>query len=242
LAPLRLPAGFSQRDRDGLTIIYRDVEGAWIEPLLAECPVGFRSYASTPFAAGRGGTRLVENEAQQVVVRQGLRGGLPGRFLINLYFGFAPRVVQEIEVTEHLRQCGVAVAPAIGAAVQWLVPGCYRSWLATDYIAGSETLGSWLGSHVGSENRRDVLRALGAAVRGMHDAGVVHPDLNLDNAMIDANAEPTVTLIDFDGARRVSTPPAIEPVLRRLQRSANRLGTMISASDLEAVKTGHDGK
>jgi 3-deoxy-D-manno-octulosonic acid kinase len=65
-------------------------------------------------------------------------------------------------------------------------------------------------------------RKIGRSVRGFHEAGVFHADLNAHNILIDPVGE--VFLIDFDkGALREASPQWKKTNLSRLHRSLLKL-------------------
>lgn len=217
-------------------------ERDWLLPLLRQAPQGFPGYRHTPYAGGRGATVRVEHERGPLAIRAGIRGGLPGRLWSRTYFGFSPRVRDELEVTAYLRQRGVAVPQPLGAVVQWRAPGCYRSWFATAALDGTSSLIRWLERSADAAAREHAAEAIGSALRHLHRAGVTHPDLNLHNILVsDATGE--ITLIDFDRARIADGPVEDETgVLRRLSRSAARLdpnGRVVTATFLAQIRTAY---
>lgn len=241
-----LPDGFGRAERDGLLIVHRRDVGEWLEPLLGAAPYAFRDANATLLAGGRGATYRVERAGHCVVVRGGRRGGLPGRLVRETYFGWRPRVLEELAIVERLRRAGVPVAVALGAVVEWRWPLRYRMWMATEWVENVGTLWSWLCQAHDEPRRVDVLRAAGRAVRAMHDAGVAHADLNLNNFLVCEDEQRPIVLIDFDRARGVERGVAtLEHLLGRLRRSAARLdptGLRVKASDYDAVVAGYEGR
>jgi 3-deoxy-D-manno-octulosonic acid kinase len=192
---------------------------------------------------GRGGAKVVEGSADAVVVRPFRRGGLPAVLLFDLYFGWTPRPFREVDATEALRRQGAPVIEVLGAAVHWIVPGCYRGWLATRYLPGACTLWEWLSDAHTPVARTDVLRRVGEAIRRLHECGGRHPDLNLTNVLVQSGpGAPVIVFIDFDRARRgAHRYRTADADLARLRRSVQKLdprGERISAqdfADLEAA-------
>jgi 3-deoxy-D-manno-octulosonic acid kinase len=215
----------------------------WIEPLLVAVPADCAGYPRRPLGAGRGGAAVVRANGHEVAVRHARRGGLPARFLRDLYFGASPRPFREVHVTETLRARGAPVVEAFGAVASWVVPGVYRGWLATAYVPESCTLWEWAQREPNTAEREEVLRAAGAAVRQLHACGARHPDLNLNNVLVlarDSSAEARVLLIDFDRARlrRPSLRGAYADLLR-LRRSARKLdpaGNVVTDADLRLLE------
>ncbi len=221
---------------------------SWLLPLLRARRDDWAGYDTQALAAGRGGTRRIRSAGHDVVVRPYRRGGLAARVLHDTYFGWRPRPFRELYTLEALRLRGAPVVDVYAAAVQWLVPGCYRGWLVTRYIAGSRTLWEWVADAPPAPLRARVFAHVGRAIRRLHDSGGWHPDLNLNNILIGPIPEagpPEVWFIDFDlahGATRLPRPPRAD--LARLERSARKLdpgGTRVTAADLEALRATYAG-
>ena len=214
---------------------------SWLLPLLRAGESDWAGYETRALAGGRGGTRVVRADGHEVVVRPYRRGGMVASVLHDTYFGWQPRPFRELATLAGLRQSGAPVVQVYAAAVQWLVPGCYRGWLVTQYVAGSQTLWEWLSADPQSPQREQVLAQVGRAIRRLHDCGGAHPDLNLNNILIGVRSAamelPQVVFIDFDGPRR-----APQANLARLERSARKLdpgGTRITAADLDTLRAAY---
>jgi len=208
--------------RGSFTSRIRDDVRAWLEPALPELLVAQPS--STPGLpvpnGGRGGIAVAAIGSERVVVRPFRRGGLPSYFVRDLYLGTSPRPFIELELTERLRQAGVPVPEVLAASVRWVVPGCcYRGWLLTRFI-DAPTLWQWVQGEPALADRRVVLGCVALAVRRLHAAGVVHPDLNLNNILVRLGEDPQVWLLDFD---RSSPRQRIGADIERLERSVHKL-------------------
>lgn len=228
------PVGFVARREAGTEWWLREADAAWLDELLrgitGRAPRGARA-----LYGGRGGTRLVSVGERRVVVRPCRRGGLPARFVRDVHLGWRPRPFRELVETVALRARGAPVVAACGAAVRWIVPGCYRGWLVTDYVEGARTLWQWLAAAPPPEEREAVWTAVGRAVRSLHACGGRHPDLNLNNVLVFPGASGwEVRLIDFD------RPPGAGLARRgaeldRLRRSARKLdpsGRVVAEAEL----------
>lgn len=238
------PPGF-EWIRDGrTTFLVRSDVRSWIVPLLRAATSDQSSHVSGELVGGRGGARIVRGNGHAVVVRPYRRGGVPAWVLRDTYFGRRPRPFRELFLSEMLRLQGVPVAEVYGASVRWLAPGCYRGWLVTRYVHGARTFWEWAQTPVSTEERAAVLRRIGAATRQLHDSGVRHPDLNLNNILVCRRAEAPhgceVCFIDFDRARhgaRLWWRPTAD--LARLRRSARKLdpaGRYVTAADLDRIE------
>ena len=148
---------------------------------------------------------------------------------------------------EILRHRRVPVVEVYGAAVRWVGPYWYRGWLATRFVPDAMTFWQWARAPIDAVERARVLRALGVAVRRLHDGGGTHPDLNANNVLIEPaalpGAEPAVTFIDFDRARVTPSGQATAGTeLDRLRRSLRKLdphGQYVSAADFDAVRAAY---
>lgn len=242
-----MPAAGFELARDGSTamLLRADLRG-WLLPLLEAWRDGWAGYETRALAAGRGGTRLVRAAGHDVVLRPYRRGGLVARVLHDTYFGWQPRPFRELETLAALRQRGAPVIEVYGAAVHWLLPGCYRGWLVTRYLPGSRTLWEWIAAAPPAPLRERVLTQVGCAVRHLHDRGGWHPDLNLNNILIATAAgdgATEVVFIDFDAPQPVQRlPRAPQADLARLERSARKLdptGIRLTAADLDMVRVAY---
>ena len=239
------PPGF-EWIRDGrATFLVRSDLRTWIVALLQAAAANWAGYVTRTLSGGRGGARVVQVNDQEVVVRPYRRGGLPGRFLRDTYFGMTPRPFRELSVTEALRRQGVPTVEVYGASVRWLTPGCYKGWLATRYVPGASTVWEWACTAPAARERDVVLQSIGKVMRRLHDTGARHPDLNLNNILVRLGSPntPEVWFIDFDRARVPGLcrrrPPAD---LARLRRSARKLdpeGTRLTAADLDCLEAAY---
>jgi tRNA A-37 threonylcarbamoyl transferase component Bud32 len=102
-------------------------------------------------------------------------------------------------------------------ALGWRRKGLLReSFLVTEAVDDSLAVSACLfGSRrLAVVPRREVVRAAALAIRRMHDAGILHKDLHLDNMIVvTGNASPAVYLIDF---QRAAFYRSLNPRLRML--------------------------
>ena len=179
------------------------------------------SAASAPSViGGRGSAWIVARPDGEWVLRHYRRGGLPGRFIRDLYLWTgleATRPWREWRLLHSLYKEGLPVPQPLAARVARAGP-FYRGDLVTRRIAGARSLAELLRG-----DGRDIpWRDVGACLRRFHDAGVWHADLNAHNLLIDTAG--CVHLIDFDrGERRAPAPAWQLANLRRLARSLGKL-------------------
>lgn len=174
---------------------------------------------------------------EYALVRHYRRGGLLGRFLGDCYRG-AGRFFEEARVTERARALGVAVPEVLGVRAEKVGCGWYRGDLATRQIPGSLDLADYLAA--GRERgiwpadplRGKVVRKLAELLRRMHDAGIVHGDLNVKNLLLRVEPDGAgagavqAFVVDLDKARIIPSVPArlrAENMLR-LYRSLEKQG------------------
>ena len=188
--------------------------------------------------------RLAVENAPEMIVRFSRRGGMARFLLDDLYFGFDPRPVRELAITDEAAKRGIPVAEPLGAIVQWTCPGVYRGAFITRAIPGI-TLWEFLRTDDDPHVREHVLGLARQAIDAMHAGGLVHADLNLHNLLVATGAERfSVAILDLDKARLLAYP-APAPIRRRnldrLLRSARKLdpeGRIIDAAARE-ILTAH---
>jgi 3-deoxy-D-manno-octulosonic acid kinase len=198
------------------------------------------SAASAPSViGGRGSAWIVARPGAGWVLRHYRRGGLPGRFIRDLYLWTgldATRPWREWRLLDSLYKEGLPVPRPVAARVTRAGP-CYRGDLLTLRITGAHSLAELLSSQA-----RDIpWRAVGGCLRRFHAAGVWHADLNAHNLLVDG--EGRVHLIDFDrGARRVPARGWQQANLARLARSLEKLAPGSTGGDgWRALLDGHGG-
>jgi 3-deoxy-D-manno-octulosonic acid kinase len=194
----------------------------------------------TPLRWGRGHVWRVQTDTQgAVIIRYYRRGGLVRHFLSDVYWDRPPRPLAELACTEIARQCGVPTIEVLGAQVKWLNHGLYRGVFVSREREGFHNLWEWLQTRPTGPTRVATLTTVARTIRTMHDAGIVHADLNLTNILVQTETPfPQVCVLDFDHALLFPHPVARtyrERTLRRLQRSLRKLnpdGSLFSAIDI----------
>ena len=241
-AGVRLPRGFvALKTPAGWMVIRRDADERLIGALVEAAP---DSVAGTPIATGgRGGAFLVALDSERrAVLRWYRRGGALRRLLRDRYFGWRPRPIIELVLTEEARRRGVATADVLGVRVDRLGFGFYRGVIVTRAIENALTLAEVLQRPLPAHERAAVLDAVAAAIRTMHERGVHHRDLNVANVLIARDRGGVIVhLIDFDRAQvRREVPRHVRRrALHRLDRSLaklNRAGTVVSKAERDAVE------
>ena len=194
---------------------------------------------------GRGEAYGVSLGAVRAVVRHARRGGLLGPLLGDRYTG-RPRFLREIEVAAALGEADIATPPVL-AGVAYAGPLWHRADVATERVAGRDLAAILFGeSPPRGPARTEMLREVGRLVRRLHEAGFVHPDLQLRNVLIETgSAGPKAWLLDVDTCRLLAPGDAQgrQANLARFERSWekwNRLeGPRLTAEDRGAFEAGY---
>jgi 3-deoxy-D-manno-octulosonic acid kinase len=217
-----------------LLVVRRDWRET-IERLLSD------SAGGATLGGGRGGTARFETDQGPVVVRRGLRGGAM-RWLGDRHFGFRPRPLCELPLLQRARRRGLPVPEPLAAVVERRFPLVYRGLLVMAELSGGETL--W--ERMRRAPSPALFDALGRELRRLHDEGLFHPDLNLNNILVlPAAGEPRFAFVDLDRARLGASPlpeRCRRRSLRRVRRSARRLdpeGRVVTEADLGRLEAAY---
>jgi len=178
-------------------------------------------------AGNRGsGFPLKLDDTAALFTRWGRRGGLMRFITPDLYFGVGARPLRELAIANEARLRGVPIAEPLGAVIETVAPGFYRSAFITRALSGM-TLWEFLRADDDATVRAHVVELARRAVDTMHDAGVMHADLNLHNLFVSNSGERmTVVILDLDKAQLFNgaVPPARRRAnFARLARSARKL-------------------
>lgn len=187
---------------------------------------------------GRGGVGAFQLRSDlTAVLRPYRRGGLVSRVNRARYLGVRPRPFAELRASESLRAAGVPTPEVLAAAVLWDVPGCYRGALATREVPGAINLWHYVQQAVAAD-RGPACAAAAAATRRMHDAGAVHPDLNLQNYLVRHTPSGLEAwIIDLDRVRfRRVTAAMRRAAFERICRSIRKLDPESAVMTLACVE------
>jgi len=205
-----------ERVAEGRTAVYvRRETAAWLAPGQA---LGALEIPAETSGLERGRAALAELSGRKVYLKKYFRGGILGRVLGDRYFS-ERRFLRELGACERVRREGVSVPVPLALVVK--KEGLFtRAWLFTEPVEGTVSLGEALRAKSGAERRR-LIRSAGEAVGRMHAAGILHPDLTLENVRADADG--AIVLFDFDRASFSTCPVRRRLNLFRLHRSAVKL-------------------
>ncbi len=247
-----VPPGYTLLENGNAAAVVRaDLAEAFARAQITRPEAFLAAGRTTREYQGRGNTVGLELSGLRMVVRRALRGGLVALLNRDLYLG-CDRPLAELAVTEKLRQAGVAVPEVLAVVVRRAGAGFYRHHVVTreveDHQDLQEALCADLSAHERYRALRTSLQAAGRAVRAMHDAGVLHTDLNLKNILVPRRPPwDHAMVIDLDGAK---DPGRLDESARyaqldRLARSAAKLGAggrPVTARELLAFGRGYYGK
>ncbi len=194
---------------------------------LADRAVRRTLFARAP-RRGRGAAPSVPlTPDQSVVLRRYQHGGLLARLTGSLFLG-PGRALSELRVTARAEASGAPV-PRVLCLVLW--PALGPLWSAL--IGTREERGACdlLDAVEASRQPRESIalaRAVGTAIRKLHDAGVEHRDLQLRNILVTGGDAKRIVVVDLDRAvfHRYGRVPAGARArnLGRLARSATKTG------------------
>jgi hypothetical protein len=166
--------------------------------------------------------------APPLFVRRSMRGGVM-RFLGDLYVGFVPRMVYELNVISEARKRGVPVPEPMGAIVENVAPALYRGAVITKAIPGM-TMWEFVKVETDPRSLSHVVRMARYSIDTMHEHGLIHDDLNLHNLYVSMAGDGfSVVILDFDKAKLLSR--AVPPFQRK--RNFKRLAHSIRKLDPE---------
>jgi len=182
--------------------------------------------SSSDGAAGRGATaRLTLAGGVPVILKRMRRGGWAGRCWRDRYAG-RRRLLNNLATPLEAARRGIPTAAPVALLLASAWGPLYEGWLAVEEITDAGDLAA--SYRRGVDPPPQLLRAVAALLRRMHDAGLEHRDLNLGNLLARERgvAEPEPFVIDLDRARLHEGPLSFrlrQRALRRLERSQVKL-------------------
>jgi len=178
-------------------------------------------------AGNRGsGFPLKLDGGPELFARRGRRGGFARFITTDVYFGASTRPLRELAIANEARLRGIPIAEPLGAMIETVAPGFYRSAFITRALTGM-TLWEFLRADDDPTVRTHVIELARHAIDTMHNGGVQHADLNLHNLFVSKAGERLIVVIlDLDKAQLFDgpVPPGRRRVnFTRLARSARKL-------------------
>lgn len=171
-------------------------------------------------ARGRGAAYFFRSGDRRYVLRHYRRGGLVARFSRDQYLWrneASTRPFAEWHLTYHLHHAGLPVPAPVAARYRRNGIG-YSGDLITERLPDVESLAVWLRGRA-----LPILNwiAIGRCLRGFHNLGVCHADLNAHNVMIGSDGG--VHLLDFDRGSLRKPGLWCDSNLVRLRRSLEKI-------------------
>lgn len=242
--PRRTPDGFTFLPAGRLRLMVRD--GAPEVADLLRRWAGDDLPPARALPGGRGGVgAFLLRPDLGVVLRPYRRGGLLRRVNRSRYLGVAARPFRELRAAVAVAAAGVPTPEPLGAAVCWDAPGLYRGAFVTRELFGAANLWRFLQQAPAGE-RGPACAAAAAAIRRLHAAGALHPDLNLQNVLVRrAAAGIDAWLIDLDGVRFATVTArhrraAFDRICRSI-RSLDPESAVVTLACVEAFRAVRDG-
>ncbi len=149
--------------------------------------------------AGRGSVSFFTHAEKSMVHKHYLRGGLVSKIISDRYLWLnleLTRSFVEFRALEEMSQLGLPVPRPIAARVERRGVS-YTADLITEKLDNTRTLGDCLYDQSVSEQ---IFSMIGKTIKNFHATGCYHPDLNVENILIDESQK--VFLLDFDRWKR----------------------------------------
>ncbi len=244
-----VPEGYVERRAFGVRLWarrgYEDRIAHDLRHSAAAAGTGSRGRAEAIKLAARNGA-----PSEWAVLRHYWRGGLLGPILRDLHLSWR-RPFGEVALYERARRAGVPTLEPLGAIARRAGPlPLYRLDLVTRLVEGARNLADLYVNdaldRASPMRRRAHLEAAGRSVRALHDAGILHADLNLGNLLaVEAPAsgvapaaaaskrlgQPSVLVIDLDRStmKDLGAPASAARLenLYRLYRSGEKTNASI---------------
>ena len=175
--------------------------------------------------AGRGSVSFFSHAEKSMVHKHYLRGGLVSKLIFDRYLWINLELTRSFIVFRALAemsQLGLPVPRPIAARVRRRGV-YYTADLITEKLDNTRTLGDFLYDQSVSEQ---IFSTIGETIANFHATGCYHPDLNVENILIDESQK--VFLLDFDRWKRKEESKRLGVTnIERLKSSIRkRLGSM----------------
>ncbi len=228
----RLPGGAAARLPDGYALVVSPL-GSWvarrdcadaIEQGAADFLLRGPARRGKRAGTGRGPLARLDLKGQASVGKRAIRGGLGGRLLGGLYLG-AGRALAQIGTAERLRQVGIPTPEVLAVGWRRALLLFSAQAVVTRAVPGAQNLYEAARQGPLRDRRRAILLASADLVRRMHDAGFLHPDLNVTNLVLEgAGGRGRLFVVDLDKARFTTsiTPAERLSGLARMLRSYDK--------------------
>jgi hypothetical protein len=169
---------------------------------------------------GRGGIRIVNLAGKPVACRKYIHGGLFRGITGDIFFS-GKRAIDEFQIMLYLQEKGFPiVSPCCVITKNYLLTK--NPYILTYYEENSVDLLEFL-SKASRKERYRVIKIFAELMWRMEGLGVYHPDLHLNNVLVQSGTR-ALLLLDFDRARRKSiSEEDMERMFWRLNRYADKM-------------------
>lgn len=233
-------------------IIATPIALAFVREAIAAAGSLYDHAASRPGAdtiRGRGTIYLVPGpDDNRWLIRRLTHGGVLAPISGDRFLRIGrPRPFNELRLSWQLRELGLPT-PRVHAAVVYPHGLFYRGEVARQHVAPARDLAALLFADPNRPRpeRQAALAAAGRLLGKLHRVGLVHPDLNLRNVLIETtDGAPRAYILDLEKCRRVErlTVGQRRRMLARLRRSARRFeqrgGGAVSEREWEAFENAY---
>jgi len=214
--------GFNVLEKGPHTVLIRP---GWEPWLLEDLVDDFRRVEASErksYAHGRAAhfSYLPRGAPARVFVRKAARGGLLGSLLGGLYLGRG-RPLRELRAADAARRAGVGVPEPLAVRATRAAGIFRRFTIVTREVADSSNLLT-LAPKLSGPDKRRLIERVADEMRRLHEAGVYHADLTLQNILSNGSG---IYFIDLDKALlRPRREDALDLMnLSRLNRSVEKL-------------------
>jgi len=210
---------YQECDLAGYHFILRDTAVPYtrfLSEILSEITTGrIENKGVRPVAAGRERIFFITlPDGEEVVVRPYRHGGIFGA-VSGSNFHDPARFISELAVTEKARVLKITALEPVGIGYVQSKRGVWGVWMSRR-LKESCNLQMWMRAFPPSSS---VIFQVAESIGKMHQAGISHPDLTVQNIMVmpDSRHQPAVSIIDFDGAM-MRAPLSAATCMRQLRR------------------------
>ena len=216
-----VPQGYTRHEEDGSILVVKSDLSATLKPLME---TGFPRLSTLPGAqitTGRAGPvhLAIAGESQRIFVRPYAHGGLAGAAL-GRSFRSPERALRELDASARATSLGLPVPEMLGLTARkvsrfgWQME--FWSWWIPDSMTFSMCLRR---DGLAPESRRNLLRAVGSALRSCHEQGLIHRDLNARNIIVmQSGSDWKALVVDLDRASFSRGPLSYRGRLKQLHR------------------------
>lgn len=169
----------------------------------------------------------VPETGEKFIIKQYRRGGLISHFNKKTFLD-KNRALNEMKLSQYAIKKSVPTAQIVAAGYKTIMPGIYHLYIVSKVIENTRPLPEFLCdlNANGLNAVKETAQAVIEAVLRLHDAGILHCDLNANNILISSSkGKLTAFIIDLDKSSINNELPFYKRIknLQRLDRSMKKL-------------------